>query len=300
MTAGIVSAKARKISDGGRSKGNEIESYIQTDAAINAGNSGGALVNANGELVGINAALYSQTGSFTGYGFAIPTSIMKKVVTDLKQYGTVQRALIGVSGMDLSAYIDNQKAQDEKYNKDFGTSEGVYVAEVSENGAAKEAGIKEGDVIVSVNGKKISKMSELQETITAYNPGDKVSVGFIRDKKNKTADVVLKNTYGNTKVVKAENLSALGAEFKEITADQKNTLHIKNGIQIKSLDDDSPLRKMGIGKDFIIIMANNTSISSVADLERVYKSALASEAQTLFIWGKYPSGRSGSYAIELE
>lgn len=300
VTAGIVSAKARKISDGGRSKGNEIESYIQTDAAINAGNSGGALVNANGELVGINAALYSQTGSFTGYGFAIPTSIMKKVVTDLKQYGTVQRALIGVSGMDLSAYIDNQKAQDEKYNKDFGTSEGVYVAEVSENGAAKEAGIKEGDVIVSVNGKKISKMSELQETITAYNPGDKVSVGFIRDKKNKTADVVLKNTYGNTKVVKAENLSALGAEFKEITADQKNTLHIKNGIQIKSLDDDSPLRKMGIGKDFIIIMANNTSISSVADLERVYKSALASEAQTLFIWGKYPSGRSGSYAIELE
>lgn len=298
VTAGIVSAKARKISESG--KGNDIESYIQTDAAINAGNSGGALVNANGELVGINAALYSQTGSFTGYGFAIPTSIMKKVVTDLKQYGAVQRALIGVSGSDLSAYIDSQKAKDEKFDKDFGTTEGVYVAEVTENGAAKEAGIKEGDVIVSVNDKKITKMSELQETITRYSPGDKVKIGLLREKKQKTVEVTLKNNNGNTKVVKAQNLSALDAEFKEITADQKKSLNLQNGVQITSLDDNSPLRKMGIGKDFIIILANNTKITSVADLERVYRSALESESKTLFIWGKYPSGRTGSYAIELE
>ncbi|MBO4451780.1 MAG: Do family serine endopeptidase [Bacteroidaceae bacterium] len=299
VTAGIVSAKARKIQEVSRT-GNEIESYIQTDAAINAGNSGGALVNSRGELVGINAALYSQTGSFTGYGFAIPTTIMKKVVNDLKEYGAVQRALIGISGSDLSAYVDDQKAKDEKWNKDFGTNEGVYVADVMDNGAAKEAGIKEGDVIVSVNDKKISKMSELQEVITRYSPGDKVSVGILRDKKSKTVDVTLKNGQGNTKVVKAQNLSSLGAEFKEITADQKKSLNLSNGVQVTKLDSDSPLRKMGVGNDFIIMLANNVKINTVADLERIYKSACDSEAKTLFIWGKYPSGRTGSYAIELE
>ena len=299
VTAGIVSAKARKIAEVSRT-GNEIESYIQTDAAINAGNSGGALVNSRGELVGINAALYSQTGSFTGYGFAIPTTIMKKVVSDLKEYGAVQRALIGISGSDLSAYVDDQKAKDEKWNKDFGTNEGVYVADVMENGAAKEAGIKEGDVIVSVNDKKISKMSELQEVITRFSPGDKVTVGILRDKKAKTVDVVLKNGQGNTQVVKAQNLSSLGAEFKELTADQKKSLNRSNGVQVTKLDSNSPLRKMGVGNDFIIMLANNVKINTVADLERIYKSACESEAKTLFIWGKYPSGRTGSYAIELE
>lgn len=299
VTAGIVSAKARKIQEMSRT-GNEIESYIQTDAAINAGNSGGALVNSKGELVGINAALYSQTGSFTGYGFAIPTTIMKKVVTDLKEYGAVQRALIGISGSDLSAYIDDQKAKDEKWNQDFGTNDGVYVADVMDNGAAKEAGLKEGDIIVSVNDRKISKMSELQEVITRYSPGDKVSVGIIRDKKQKTVEVTLKNGQGNTKVVKAQNLSSLNAEFKELTADQKKSLNLSNGVQITKIDNDSPLRKMGVGKDFIIMLANNVKINTVSDLERVYKSALESEAKTLFIWGKYPSGRTGSYAIELE
>ena len=299
VTAGIVSAKARKIQEMSRT-GNEIESYIQTDAAINAGNSGGALVNSKGELVGINAALYSQTGSFTGYGFAIPTTIMKKVVTDLKEYGAVQRALIGISGSDLSAYIDDQKAKDEKWNQDFGTNDGVYVADVMDNGAAKEAGLKEGDIIVSVNDRKISKMSELQEVITRYSPGDKVSVGIIRDKKQKTVEVTLKNGQGNTKVVKAQNLSSLNAEFKELTADQKKSLNLSNGVQITKIDNDSPLRKMGVGKDFIIMLANNVKINTVSDLERVYKSALESEAKTLFIWGKYPSGRTGSYAVELE
>ncbi len=298
VTAGIVSAKARNISE--RGSKNDIESYIQTDAAINAGNSGGALVNADGELVGINAALYSQTGSFTGYGFAIPTSIMKKVVTDLKQFGAVQRALLGVSGSDLSAYIDSQKAKDESFDKDFGTTAGVYVAEVSKDGAAQEAGIKEGDVIVSVEGKKISKMAELQETVARYSPGDKVNVGVMRNGKERSFTVTLKNSNGNTKVVKAQNLSALGAEFKEVTSEQKKALDVQSGVQVTSLSDDSPLRNQGVGKDFVIMLANNARITSVADLERVYRSALESESKTLFIWGKYPSGRSGSYAIELE
>ena len=173
VTAGIVSAKARSM--GGM---NSIESFIQTDAAINRGNSGGALVNARGELVGINAMIYSQTGSYTGYGFAIPTSIMTKVVADLKEFGVVQRAQMGVMGSDVSGYIDNEK---EKGNEvDLGTMNGVYVAEVMEKSTADEAGLREGDVIVNFNGRDVTKMAELQEAVSRTRPGDKVKITYLR------------------------------------------------------------------------------------------------------------------------
>lgn len=294
VTAGIVSAKARQL---GASQ-NGIESFIQTDAAINAGNSGGALVNARGELVGINAMLYSQTGNFTGYGFAIPTTIMKKVVTDLKEYGTVQRALIGISGLDLNKYIDSEKQKDEKFSKDFGTNEGIYVAEVAEGGAAKEAGIEDGDVIVSVDGKKVSKMSELQEAITQYRPGEKVVIGVIRDKKSKSFGVTLRNNQGNTTVQKAAKLDLLGAEFKPLTDDQKKTLNMTKGVQVVSISDGL-LQKAGVQKDFIIMKVNNQDIKDVSDLESALKAASQSEMNSLFIWGKYPSGKTGTFAIDL-
>lgn len=175
VTAGIVSAKARTLGANG------IESFIQTDAAINSGNSGGALVNERGELVGINAMLYSQTGSYSGYGFAIPTTIMNKVVADLKVYGTVQRAVLGVTGTDVTNYIDSEKAKGN--DVDLGEVEGVYVNEVSDASAAQEAGLKKGDVITKFDGKKVTKMSELQEAITQHSPGDKVAVNYTRDKK---------------------------------------------------------------------------------------------------------------------
>lgn len=154
VTAGIISAKARSLG------ANDIESFIQTDAAINAGNSGGALVNVKGELIGINAMLYSQTGSYSGYGFAIPTTIMNKIVADLKTYGTVQRAVLGIEGADVNKYVDQQKENGKEI--DLGTMEGIYVSKVSEDGAGFEAGIEEGDVITAVDGKKIKKMAELQ------------------------------------------------------------------------------------------------------------------------------------------
>lgn len=294
VTAGIVSAKARGM---GANKGG-IESFIQTDAAINAGNSGGALINARGELVGINAMLYSQTGSFTGYGFAIPTSIVKKVVSDLQQYGKVQRAMFGVSGMTLHDYIDSKKQEDEKFKADFGVNEGVYIAEVVDDGAAAEAGLKEGDVIVSVDGKKITKMSELQESTTKYRPGDKAEVGYIRDKKEKTATVIFKNSQGSTKVVKPQDFAILGAEFKELTDSQKKDLKMSYGVQVDKLSD-GPLKNAGIEKDFIIMKVNNQNIKTVKDLESAFKAAQNSETQTLFIWGKYPSGKTGSYAVAL-
>lgn len=294
VTAGIVSAKARGM---GANK-NGIESFIQTDAAINAGNSGGALVNARGELVGINAMLYSRTGEFTGYGFAIPTSIVKKVVNDLQQYGKVQRAMFGLTGTTLYDYIEAQKMEDEKYKPDFTTHDGVYVVETTPGGAADEAGLKEGDIIISVDGKKITKMSELQEATTKYHPGDQATVTFIRDKKEKTATVTFKNSQGSTKVVKPQNFETLGAEFKEITESQKKDLKLSYGVQVDKLNA-GPLKDAGVQKDFIIMKVNNQNVRTVKDLEDAFKSAQNSDTQTLFIWGKYPSGEVGRYAVAL-
>ena len=294
VTAGIVSAKARGM--GANRTG--IESYIQTDAAINSGNSGGALVNARGELVGINAMLYSQTGSFTGYGFAIPTTIVQKVVADLQQYGKVQRAMFGISGSTLHDYITAEKEKDSKFKPDFGTNEGVYVAEVTAGGAADDAGLKEGDIIVEVDGKKITKMSELQEATAQYHPGDVAVVTYMRNKKEQSVTVTFRNSQGSTKVVKPQNFEILGAEFEELTDKQKESLHLSYGVQVKSISNGI-LKKSDIQKDFIIMKVNNQNIRTVKDLESAFKSAQNSEEQTLFIWGKYPSGKSASYAIDL-
>jgi Do/DeqQ family serine protease len=294
VTAGIVSAKARHV--GGSQNG--IESFIQTDAAINKGNSGGALVNVRGELVGINAMLYSQTGSFTGYGFAIPVSIMTKVVGDLKAYGTVQRALLGISGMDLHNYIESKRHEDEKFDKDFGTVDGVYVAEVMEDGAAAAAGIKEGDVIVSVDGRKITKMSELQEATTKYSPGDKAEVGYMREKKLKTTTITFRNAKGTTKVVTSQKFDILGAEFKELTDSQKKSLNLQYGLQVSKLTSGR-LREAGVPEGFIIQKVNNQNIKTVSDMESVFKSAQASTEQTLWIWGRTPAGNVRSFAVYL-
>lgn len=221
VTAGIVSAKARSMGGEG-SNGPQISSFIQTDAAINPGNSGGALVNAKGELVGINAMLYSQTGSYSGYGFAIPTTIMVKVVDDLKKYGTVQRAVLGIRGGDVLNYINAQK--DEKKDVDLGTNEGVYVAEVTEGSSAAAAGIVKGDVITEADGKKITKMSELQELLSKKRPGEKVTLTYLHNKSKHSKTVTLKNAQGNTKVIKTADLDVLGASFRPVTEQLKRNL----------------------------------------------------------------------------
>lgn len=294
VTAGIVSAKARNL---GATK-NGIESFIQTDAAINQGNSGGALVNTRGELVGINAMLYSQTGSFTGYGFAIPTTIMKKVVGDLKSYGTVQRALLGISGMTLHDYVDAQKSKDSGFQPDFGTVDGVYVAEVMKDGAAGEAGIQEGDIIVALGDRKVTKMSELQEATTQYVPGDKAQVKVMRDKKEKTITVTFRNAKGNTNVVKAQTMDVLGADFAELTANQKRVFNMAYGVQVKKLKSGL-LKDAGMPEGFIILRINNQNVRSVSDIEQIFRSAQSSDEQTMWIWGKTQAGRQMSFAISL-
>lgn len=291
VTAGIVSAKARSLYQNG------VESFIQTDAAINPGNSGGALVNTRGELIGINAMLYSQTGSFSGYGFAIPTSIMNKVVADLKQYGTVQRALIGIQGQDVKNYVDAKKDKGEDI--DLGTMEGIYVAKVTEESAAEEAGMKEGDVITAIDGKPVNKMAELQEVLAKKRPGDKVTVTYLRDKKKATKTVTLKNEKGNTQVVKKADLDVLGGNFRAITNAQKEQLNIGYGLEVLKVNSGR-LKTAGITKGFIIQRVNDNAVKTIDDLQNAVKEASTSKDPVLYIQGVYPTGKKAYFAVPLE
>ncbi len=291
VTAGIVSAKARSLGANG------IESFIQTDAAINAGNSGGALVNTNGELVGINAMLYSQTGSYSGYGFAIPTTIMNKVVSDLKQYGTVQRAVLGLKGGDVNKYVDSQK-EDGK-TVDLGTMEGVYVDEVSEGSAAAEIGLVHGDVITAIDGKKMTKISEMQEYLMNKRPGDKVSVTFLHNKKSKTVTVTLKNEQGNTQVLKNADLDVLGCNFRPVNDSEKKQLNITNGLVVTKVNNGK-FKDAGINRGFILQKVNDQSIKSVDDMQGIVKDASVSKDPVLYIQGIYPTGKKAYFAVPLQ
>ena len=289
VTAGIVSAKARTMGQG-------VSSMIQTDAAINQGNSGGALVNTRGELIGINAMIYSQTGSNIGYGFAIPTAIMNKVVDDIKQYGAVQRAMIGIAGSDVNVYVDSEK---EKGNEvDLGTMEGIYVAEITEGGAAEDAGIKKGDVITHIDGQKVTKFGELQGIMAQKRPGDKVTVTYLRNKKKQSATLTLKNQQGTTKVVKNADLDVLGGTFRAITDQQKEQLNIGYGLEVMKVSGGR-LKDAGVPKGFIIQRANDESIKSIDDLQKVVKDASTSKEPVLYIQGIYPTGKKGYFAVPL-
>ena len=291
VTAGIVSAKGRSLYKNG------VESFIQTDAAINPGNSGGALVNTRGELIGINAMLYSQTGSFSGYGFAIPTSIMNKVVDDLKTYGTVQRAVVGIQGSDVKNYVDGQKEQGKDI--DLGTMEGIYVAKVTEESAAEEAGLKEGDVIIAIDGKEMNKMADMQEYLAKKRPGDKVTVTYLRDKKKNTKSITLKNEQGNTQVVKKADLDVLGGNFRSITDAQKQQLNIGYGLEVLKVNSGK-LKNAGITKGFIIQRVNDNAVKTIEDLQNIVKDASTSKDPVLYIQGIYPTGKKAYFAVPLE
>ena len=290
VTAGIVSAKARTMGQG-------VSSMIQTDAAINQGNSGGALVNTRGELIGINAMLYSQTGSNIGYGFAIPTTIMNKVVDDIKKYGTVQRAMIGIKGGNVNDYVDGEK---EKGNEvDLGTMEGIWVDSVVEDGAAEDAGLKKGDVITHIDGQKVPKFGDLQNIIAQKRPGDKINITYLRNKKKQTATLTLKNEKGNTKVVKDADLDVLGGQFRPITDSQKEQLNIGYGLQVMKVSGGK-LKDAGVPQGFVIQRVNDQSIKTIEDLQKVVKDASKSKEPVLWIQGIYPTGKKGYFTVPLE
>ena len=289
VTAGIVSAKARSMNTGG------ITSMIQTDAAINQGNSGGALVNTRGELIGINAMLASPTGSNIGYGFAIPTSIVKKAVDDFKKYGTYQRAMIGIQGSSVKDFVDSQKDQD-KDVEDFGTMEGIYVAKVIDDGAAADAGIQKGDVITHVDGQKVKQFGDLQGIIAQKRPGDKVTVKYLRNKKEKTVTLTLKNEQGNTKVVKNADIDVLGIDVRPITDSQKQQLEISYGLEVLKVNGGK-MKEAGVPKGFIIQQVNDQPMRSFDDLQQAVKDA---KDQMLVIKGIYPTGKRGGFVVYLQ
>ena len=303
VTAGIVSAKARTLGVYGIGR---VESFIQTDAAINQGNSGGALVNAKGELVGINAVLSSPTGAYAGYGFAIPTSVMTKVVSDLKQYGTVQRALLGIKGTSLAGDgdmmsdqpIDKSGATLSDKRKEFGVVDGVWVREIVDGGSAAGSDIKVDDVIIGIDGKKVQNFADLQEAIAQHRPGDKVTVKVMRDKKEKNINITLKNEQGTTKIVKDAGMEILGAAFKELPDDLKKQLNLGYGLQVTGVTSGK-MADAGVRKGFIILKANDQPMRKVSDLEEVMKAAVKSPNQVLFLTGVFPSGKRGYYAVDL-
>lgn len=293
VTAGIVSAKARSISSPQSGKMG-IESYIQTDAAVNPGNSGGALVNLRGELVGINSAIYSKTGSYSGYSFAIPTSIVKKIAEDLAKFRTVQRAVLGITYTELTA----KEAQERGITK---VTEGLIVANVSDRSSAMEAGLKEGDVIIAINGQPTHKTSQMMEAISRFRPGEKIKITYIRDNKEYTTEATLYNKSGNTKLSQASSIADLGCAFKKVSDETKKQLKISSGIQVAGLKN-GPFKEAGIKDGFIILEVNNMRITSVEDMENAYTRVTApdSKENVMFISGLYPTGKKGYYAVDLE
>ncbi len=285
VTAGIVSAKARNIHILPDQKF-PIESFIQTDAAVNPGNSGGALVNTNGELIGINAAIASNTGSYSGYSFAIPVNMVKKVVNDLMEFGNVQRGFIGVSIRDLDAEFAKEK--------NIGQLDGVYVSGLTQGGSAQESGIKEGDVITKINNITIKSSPELQEQVGRYRPGDKINVTVLRDAEEKTLSVTLKNKEGNTKIGKVEIVNVLGARLEVISEGEQSKLGIEGGVKVKDLQSGK-LKNAGIREGFIITSIDNKPVIDANDVSNY----LDQKQGGVLIEGIYANGTRAYYGFGM-
>jgi S1-C subfamily serine protease len=235
----------------------------------------------------------SSSGAFSGYSFAVPVSIVKKVVTDIKEYGSVQRAMLGVSILDITSELSKEKKIE--------ITEGVYIAAVGDHSGAMDAGMKEGDVVIAIDGDKVTRAAELQEKVSRHRPGDKVRLTVLRDKKELSLDVTLRNLQGNTAIIKEAGIEVLGAAFNELSANDKRQLNISYGIQVSGLTEGK-LKEAGVRKGFIILKVNDQRVESVGDFEKavrdVQKNAGFGEA-ALFIVGIYPSGKVAYYAIDL-
>lgn len=289
VTAGIISAKARGLSESNTG----IKAFIQHDAAVNPGNSGGALVNTSGELIGINTMIYSQTGNYSGCSFAVPSTTVKKVVTDLKQYGTVQRAVLGIQYKELDAELAKEK-------NITATNEGLYVAEVVDRSAAKEAGLESGDVIVKLGGAPVKNSGEMQEQMNKLRPGDKAEIEFYRDNKLKKTTVTLKNNQGTTKVTKSSDVMSLGCAFAELTAADKRDMGISSGVKVVGIKNGK-FKAAGVKEGFIITEINNIGVNSRDDVENIYNQIMRSSDsnKVMFITGISPTGRPGYYAVPI-
>ena len=285
VTAGIVSAKARNLNI--LNDNYKIEAFIQTDAALNPGNSGGALVNVKGELVGINTAIISPTGGYSGNSFAVPVTIVKKVINDLREFGEVQRAFLGVISTDVNAELAK--------SHNLISATGVFINSVKETGSAKAAGIKEGDVIVKINDINILNLAQMQEQLGKFRPKDQIIVTVLRNGKEKAFDVVLRNLQGETKLIKSsDGVIIMGAKFNEISAEEKQKLGIRNGVKIVEMKPGK-FSRATIEEGFIITRMNDKQVASVADI----KAILENSTGGVYIEGVYPNGAIAYYAFGL-
>ncbi|MCC6726350.1 MAG: Do family serine endopeptidase [Saprospiraceae bacterium] len=276
VTAGIVSAKGRSININADKA--PIEAFIQTDAAVNPGNSGGALVNLNGELVGINSAIASPTGSYAGYSFAVPANLVDKVVADLRKFGVAQRAFLGAQ----IRTIDGEFAKE----KDLNVTQGVWVEAVNDNSAAEAAGLEKGDVITSINGVQVKESSALIEQIGRHRPGDKVSLTYLRNGKERSVEATLKNASGNTDQVTemtSLGMASLGADLKPLSNDELDKMHLSHGVQVEKLRSGK-LKEAVVKEGFVITRLNNQPVSSTDDIERILNE---NDGNGLLIEGKY-------------
>jgi len=282
VTAGIVSAKARNIRILQRQYG--IESFIQTDAAVNPGNSGGALVNLNGELIGINTAIATPTGTYAGYSFAVPVSLVKKVVKDLIEYGVVQRALLGVSIADVN---------DPRLEEDVDELNGVYVLDVAEESAAREAGLEKGDVITQINGKQVNNVAELQEMVARNRPGDEIEVTYKRDKKTRTTTATLKNMANTTNIVRRTgSLQISGSTFTNLTAEEKGKLDIEGGVKLTEIGEGK-WKDAGVKEGFIITSVDKRPVVNTEE----FLTLLNNSRGGILIGGMYEDGEEAYYGL---
>lgn len=293
VTAGIVSAKARSLNSQ-RSDGKlGLESFIQTDAALNPGNSGGALVNLRGELVGINSAIYSNTGSYAGFSFAIPSTMVKKVITDLRQFGTVQRAVLGASVIELDAKIAKEKGI-------TAVKSGIVIDDVTERSTAKEMGLQADDVITAINGTAVHSFPELTEQMSKFRPGDNITITYYRDNKRYTKSATLRNTRGNTELTKKGDFSEMGCAFMKLTSENLQELGIRNGVKVMGLQNGK-FRDAGVKEGFIIQEINGRRVNSADDIEAIYNQIMRNEDddKVMFLVGLYPNGKKYYYAVNL-
>ncbi len=288
VTAGIISAKGRTLEINRRQSASPVESFIQTDAAVNPGNSGGPLVNTDGKLIGINSAIASPTGAYAGYSFTIPVNIVKKIIADLMKYGTVQRAYLGIQ------YPRENISDELKEQNGIKDDEGVYVLDVPKDGAAFQAGIKKGDVITKINGVPIVSGAEMVGQIATYRPGDKVAISYKRDGKEFTADVTLRNSTGTMEVVKTSVLDKLGADLQTLSKEDAKQLGVSGGVVIKSIGSRGLMSKVRVQEGFVILKADNQTVTSTDDFRKVLEKSNGS----VKVEGIYP-GYEGVYNFVL-
>lgn len=271
VTAGIVSAKGRSIDILSQQSRTPIESFIQTDAAINPGNSGGALVNVNGDLIGINTAIQSKTGYYEGYGFAVPSNLARKIVEDIKKFGLVQRGFLGIGSLDLSndmAVADYNT----KKKANLKVGDGVYVTETTPNSGAEDAGIRPGDIVTKIDGTNIGSFADLSFAIGSRRPGDKVTVTYIRNGKPNTVTVTLKDQKGGTSSRSKEDLTVsekIGSEFEPLSDRVKTDYGLESGVLAKNVAEGGEMDKIGVVDNFIVMEINGKPVNSQKDVEKI-------------------------------